>query len=156
MHTHSRSNFAFDMSQTDDFFIVPFVDSIFSYCFATSTLSTVQKNDDCKALNKDRKWHFCFTLATHQTLWYTVLYCAYSHLLFPPMMMHWYTTACSEYIECIEWIFHRWNDLYYSVSKSGYWSNDVLAGFASNSLNSTVENQSIDMRMPEYTAKNIQ
>lgn len=43
MQTHSRSNFAFDMSQTDDFFIVPFVDSIFSsYCFATSTLSTVE------------------------------------------------------------------------------------------------------------------
>lgn len=42
MQTHSPSNFAFDMSQTDDFFIVLFVDSIFSYCFATSTLSTVR------------------------------------------------------------------------------------------------------------------
>lgn len=55
MQTHSPSNFAFDMSQTDDFYIVPFVDSIFSYCFATSTLSTFRQK---RQLREFLKWYF--------------------------------------------------------------------------------------------------
>lgn len=54
MQTHSRSNFAFDMSQTDDFFIVPFVDSI---AFLLPLCQHFSENGivECDTLNKV-KW----------------------------------------------------------------------------------------------------